>query len=162
MAEFSLPTEVVSEDQVTEGCFSNTTVSESICSTEAIHVEQQSTDNSSFWTLQDFIEDPALVTSETGQDLDNNGMDTDLEFEDKDESKHLDSFVKISKLPSLHNKPFYTGSPVTFSVSLLLIITFAMRHNLTGILPTAQKIGPRCVRVFNAFSVNGSYIWDGD
>ena len=132
LEEFSLPTEVVSEDQATVGCFSNTTVSESICDTEAVHVEQQSTDNFSFWTSQDFIEDPALVTSETGQDLDNNGMDTDLEFEDKDESEHLDSFVKISELPSLHNKPLYTGSPVTFSVSLLLIITFAMRHNLTG------------------------------
>ena len=27
---------------------------------------------------------------------------------------------------------------------------------------TVEKIGPQCVRVFNAFSANGSYIWDGD
>ena len=130
LEEISLPTEIMLEEQFMEGCFSNTNVSESVCTSEVV---EQSTDDLSFWASQDFIEDPALVTSETNQDLDNNGKDEDLEDDDKDESDHQDSFVKISELPSLHNKPLYTGSPVTFSVSLLLIITFAMRHNLTGI-----------------------------
>lgn len=130
LEEISLPTEIMSEDQFIEGCFSNTNVSESVCTSEVV---EQSTDDLSFWTPQDFIEYPALVTSETNQDLDNNGKDEDLEDEDKDESDHQDSFVKISELPSLYNKPLYTGSPNTFSVSLLVIITFAMRHNLTGI-----------------------------
>ena len=35
-------------------------------------------------------------------------------------------------------------------------------NDLKIMIEANKKIGPRCVRVFNAFSVNGSYIWDGD
>ena len=60
------------------------------------------------------------------------GMDEQMEGEDIDESNNLYSSVKISELSSWHDSPLYAGLPITFSVSLLLIITFAMRHNLTG------------------------------
>lgn len=80
--------------------------------------------------VPDFYDDPALAASQISDDWDENRMDEQLET---DESESLDGFVKIYELSSSRDSPLYAGSPVTFSVSLLLIITFAMRHNLTGL-----------------------------
>ena len=59
--------------------------------------------------------------------------------------------MKITELCSTQDSPLYAGSPVTFSVSLLLIITFAMRHNLTGLaladlltLINVHLVAPNC------------------
>ena len=59
-------------------------------------------------------------------------MDELPETEDTNESSTQDDYVKITELPSSQDTPLYAGSAVTFSASLLLIITFAMRHNLSG------------------------------
>ena len=83
-----------------------------------------------FSEVQDFSDDPALRASQIAEDLEENRMNELLE---PDESDSLDSSVKITELSSSHDPPLYAGSPVKFSVSLLLIITFAMRHNLTGL-----------------------------
>lgn len=121
--------EIDAEEQFVEGCFITRNDNEPI---DSIEVNTARNDDTSFCTsLHNFADDPALVISEINPTLDDNGMDEQLEVEDNDESDNLD--VKISQLPSLQDKLLYTGSPVTFSVSLLLIITFAMRHNLSGL-----------------------------
>ena len=84
--------------------------------------------SSTFSQVQDFSDDPALGASQIAEDLEENRMMEQLE---PDENDSLDSFVKITELSSSHDAPLYAGSPITFSVRLLLIITFAMRHNLT-------------------------------
>ena len=75
------------------------------------------------------------VTCEFPEDLNgqDDGVDEIPEEEDTNESNTQDYCVKITELLSSRDTPLYAGSPVTFSVSLLLIITFAMRHNLSGL-----------------------------
>ena len=112
-----------------------------------------------FSQVQDFSDDQALGASQIAEDLEENRMNELLE---PDESESLDSFVKITELSSSHNAPLYAGSLVTFSLSLLLIITFAMRHNLTGLaladlltLINAHLLVPNCfaksTAVLNSF-----------
>ena len=116
-----------------------------------------------FSQVQDFSNDPALGASQIAEDLEENRMSELLE---PDESNSLDSFVKITELSSSHNTPLYAGSPVTFSVSLLLIITFAMSHNLTGLaladlltLINAHLLVPNCfaksIATLNSFFSTG-------
>ena len=103
---------------------------------------------------EDFLDDPALRSCNiANQDLDaESELDENLEDEGKQEkSDNLDSSVKITELCSTQDSPLYAGSPVTFSVSLLLIITFAMRHNLTGLaladlltLINVHLVAPNC------------------
>jgi len=98
-------------------------------------VEHDSCDGNS----QVFPEDPALDTtygtSEFHEDLNeqDNGVDELSEEEDRNECSTQDDYVKITELSSSQDTPLYDGSPVTFSVSLLLIISFAIRHNLSGL-----------------------------
>ena len=102
---------------------------------------------------QDFLDDPALRSYNiANQDLDaESELDENLEDGGKQESDILDSSVKIAELCSTQDSPLYAGSPVTFSLSLLLIITFAMRHNLTGLalpdlltLINVHLLAPNC------------------
>lgn len=118
------------QDQLANGSSVNGTVNELFCS--GFHEDGSSgcTCTFSHAQVQHFSDDPALVASQITEDLDENRMDEQLEI---DESDTVDSFVKITGLSSSNDSPLYAGSPVTFSVSLLLIITFAMRHNLTGL-----------------------------
>ena len=103
-------------------------------------------------SLQDFLEDPALSTCNfANQDLDESEPDENLEDEGEQESDNLDNSVKITDLCSTQDSPLYAGLPVTFSVSLLLIITFAMQHNLTGLaladlltLINVHHVAPNC------------------
>ena len=103
-------------------------------------------------SLQDFLEDPALSTCNiANQDLDESELDENLEDEGEQESDNLDSSVKITQLCATQDSPLYAGSPVTFSVSLLLIIMFAMQHSLTGLaladlltLINVHLVAPNC------------------
>ena len=121
------------EDLLIGGTIADETFKELLNSTLRT-VERDSDVNS-----QDFPEDPALnttyVTSEFHQDLNDrdDGMDELPETEDTNGSSTQDDYVKITELSSSQDTPLYAGSAVTFSVSLLLIITFAMRHNLSGL-----------------------------
>lgn len=116
--------DVVAQDQLTDG-YSVITANKLFCSG---FPEDGCCDTPP--QVPDFSDDPALDASQISDDWDENRMDEQLET---DESESLDGFVKIYELSSSCDSPLYAGSPVTFSVSLLLIITFAMRHNLTGL-----------------------------
>ncbi|XP_068757460.1 uncharacterized protein [Montipora capricornis] len=119
--------EVDAQEQLTDESSVTGTVNEPFCSVidgagcSCCNVETSCT----FSQVQDFSDDPALGVSQIAEDLDENRMNELLEPE---ESDSLDSFVKITELSSSCDAPLYAGSPVTFSVSLLLIITFAMRR----------------------------------
>ena len=123
-------TQVDAQDQLADGSSVNGTVNELFCS--GFHEGGSSDCTCTFSQVQHFPDDPALGASQITEDLDENRIDEQLET---DESDNVDSFVKITELSnsSSNDSPLYAGSPVTFSVSLLLIITFAMRHNLTGL-----------------------------
>lgn len=78
-------------------------------------------------------------------------MDENLEDDGEQESDNLDSSVKITQLCATQDSPLYAGSPVTFSVSLLLIIKFAMQSSLTGLaladlltLINVHLVAPNC------------------
>ena len=117
-------TDADAKDQLTDGSSVTGAVNEPVCG----GIDRASCACCS--QVQDFSDDPALGASQIAEDLEENRMNELLE---PDESESLDSFVKITELFSSHNPPLYAGSLVTFSVSLLLIITFAMRHNLNGL-----------------------------
>ena len=121
-------TQVDARDQLADGSSVNGTVNELFCS--GLHEGGSSDYTCTFSEVQHFSDDPALGASQITEDLDENRMDEQL---DTDENDSVDNFVKITELSSSNDSPLYAGSPVTFSVSLLLIITFAMRHNLTGL-----------------------------
>lgn len=120
-------TEVGAQDQLTDGSSVTTTDNKLFCSGFR---EDGCSDTYTPPQVQDFCDDPALGAGQISEDWDENRMDEQLET---DENDSQDSFVKITELSSSRDSPLYAGSPVTFSVSLLLIITFAMRHNLTGL-----------------------------
>lgn len=119
---------VDAQDQLADGSSVNRTVNELFCG--GFREGGSSDCTCMFSQVQHISDDPALGASQITEDLDENRMDEQLET---DKSDSVDSFVKITELSSSNDSPLYAGLPVTFSVSLLMIITFAMRHNLTGL-----------------------------
>lgn len=137
------------QDQLTDGSSVAGIINQLLCS----GLDKPDNDTHCILDSQlDFLDDPALSTCNiANQDLDESELEENLEDEDKQESDNLDSSVKITELCSTQDSPLYAGSPVTFSVSLLLIITFAMRHGLTGLaladlltLINIHLVAPNC------------------
>ncbi|KAK3746003.1 hypothetical protein QZH41_017316, partial [Actinostola sp. cb2023] len=61
--------------------------------------------------------------------------DDDL-LDDDDEWKEtveLDEPLEDGEIPNIENRPLYEGAPISLAVSMLLVITFAVRHSLTGV-----------------------------
>ena len=81
---------------------------------------------------QAFPEDPALNDARSSDEL-LDDMEWNVELDEEEETENSDGFVKITEQSSKHDSPLYAGAPITFSVSMLLIVTFAMRHSLTGV-----------------------------
>ena len=59
------------------------------------------------------------------------GEEDDDEEAEEEKNKEKQADVCISDRKE-EDKPLYPGSPITVAVSMMLIMTFAMRHNLLG------------------------------
>ncbi len=90
----------------------------------------ESVDSSVFETRQTFADsdsESVLLHGEQFSSVDENSTDESI-----NEESHLPEFDN-EEFPQVNEEPLYTGSQLTKAQSFLLILSFVLRHTLTGV-----------------------------